>query len=484
MPASASFSIWNVPYRRNPFFTGHEDILQSLYTALTVDKTAALVDAQALTGLAGIGKTQAAVEYAYRYASDYPEAILWARADSREVLTADFASIAELLDLPEKMEQDLTLVLAAVKRWMKDRTHWLLILDNVEKPALIDEFLPTAHRGHILLTTRAQSVRFLANNIRVEKWSPDVGALFLLRRTKMIALRDELDHAAPTDRDTAKEISQELDGLPLALEQAGAYIETSSCDLSTYLALYRRRRSILLKRGSSFGESHPQSVVTTFSLSFQNVQKVNRAAIELLRCCAFLYPEAIPEMIITDGSAYCGSTLRRTAVDPLKLNEALRELLRYSLVQRDADSHTLTIHHLVQAVLKDKMDSLKRLQWAERVVRAVSHVFPEVEVATWPFCQQCLPHALECAAHIKEWDMSFPEAAHLLNQAGYYLEDRAQYVEARPLYQSALEMRERILGPDHPDTALSTGYHKCAPSLCSSLSTVYVQLMGLAAWLE
>lgn len=455
MSSSARLTAWNIPYQRNQFFTGREDTLQLLRAALATGQAAALADAQALTGLGGIGKTQIAVEYAYRYASDYPEAILWARADSREVLISDFVGIAELLALPEKNEQDINLIVGAVKRWLKDHSHWLLTFDNVENPALVDEFLPAAYRGHILLTTRTQAVRAFAENILVEKWKPDVGALFLLRRTRMIALHDGLDAAMPEDRDKAQEISREMDGLPLALEQAGAYIEATSDDLSTYLALYRARRADLLKRGSSFEAGHPESVVTTFSLSFQKVQHANRSAIALLHCCAFLFPEAIPEEIITDRAFHLSPDLRRVVADPLKLNEAVRELLRYSLVKRHADSHTLTIHRLVQAVLKDKMSSQKRRRWAERAVQAVSHVFPLVEVSTWPSCQRYLPHALECAAHIEQWHVSFPEAAHLLNQAAYYLEDRAQYLEAEPLYQHALEIRERTLGLDHPDTAQS-----------------------------
>ena len=89
-------SIWNIPYQRNPFFTGREDILKYLHDTLTTDKTAALTQPQAITGLGGIGKTQTAVEYAYRYASEY-QAVLWARADSREELLLDFMSIANLL---------------------------------------------------------------------------------------------------------------------------------------------------------------------------------------------------------------------------------------------------------------------------------------------------------------------------------------------------------------------------------------------------
>lgn len=94
-------SIWNVPHRRNPFFTGREDILKNLHTTLTEGKTATLTQPQAISGLGGIGKTQIAIEYAYRYGYEY-RAVLWVKADSREVLISDLVSIADPLDLPEK----------------------------------------------------------------------------------------------------------------------------------------------------------------------------------------------------------------------------------------------------------------------------------------------------------------------------------------------------------------------------------------------
>ena len=181
------------------------------------------------------------------------------------------------------------------------------------------------------------------------------------------------------------------------------------------------------------------------------------AAVELLRLCAFLHPDAIPEEIITEGAPDLGPVLQSIASDPFNLNEAIGALLSFSFVHRDPAAKTLSIHRLVQAVLKDGdgMDESTQRMWAERTVRAVNRTFPNVEFTTWPCCQRYLPHAQVCAAYIEQWNMAFPEAARLLNQAGTYLRERAQYKQAEPLLTQALTIQENIVGPKHPDVAIT-----------------------------
>ena len=152
---------------------------------------------------------------------------------------------------------------------------------------------------------------------------PDEGALFLLRRAHIIAQDASLDYASPDDRTNAHEIVQVLDGLPLAIDQAAAYIEESKCSPADYLDLYQKRRLELLNRRGKFVSDHPQPVATTWSLSFKMVQQANPAAAELLRLCAFLHPDAIPEEIITEGAPDLGPVLQSMASDPFNLNEAI-----------------------------------------------------------------------------------------------------------------------------------------------------------------
>ena len=255
------------------------------------------------------------------------------------------------------------------------------------------------------------------------------------------------------ERTQAQAIVALMDGLPLALDQAGAYIEETGCSLSEYLDLYRSHRQDLLQRRGALPSDHPQPVAATWALSFLKVEQVNSAAADLLRLCAFLDPDAIPEAIVTEGAADLGPVLAPVAADPFQFNEAIQLLRHYSLVKRDPDAKLLNVHRLVQVVLKESMDQEIQRQWAERTVRAVSRAFPEGEINIWDLCELCLPHALLSAQSIEQYGFSFPEAARLLYAAGVYLRDRGQYTQAESLLKPALSLREQVLGQEHPDTA-------------------------------
>ncbi len=450
--SSSSPPIWNVPYRRNPFFTGRENILSHLYTELQKSKTAALTRAQAISGLGGIGKTQIALEYAYRYRYQY-QAILWVNASSREAFSSDFVKLAVFLDLPEQFEQDQELVVRAVKRWLSTHLSWLLILDNIDNLEMLADFLPLFSSGDVLLTTRLQALGTLAQNIEVEMMELDEGVIFLLRRTKLLATDAELNQSTQENREQAVEIVTTLDGLPLALDQAGAYIEETHCSLSHYLDLYGTSRKELLSRRGRFPVDHPDSVAVTWSISFQKVEHESVAAADLLYLLAFLDPEAIPEEIIINGAAELGPALEPLENDQLQVDTIIELLLRYSLIRRNSLSRSLSIHRLVQAVLKDDMDKATQCLWAERAIRAVNRIFPDVELNTWEECQRCLPHVLIFANYIEEYELAFHEAARLFNEAAAYLAIHAQYELAELLLKRALSICIHIFEPDHLDTA-------------------------------
>ena len=141
--------------------------------------------------------------------------MFWSGADSRDALVSDFTAIASLLDLPEKDERDANVAAEAVRRWLEQQTGWLLILDNVEDlVGVVKPFLPASGTGHVLITTRLQATGAIAQSVELEKM--ELGALFPLRRAKLIAADAPLDAASEADRKPAREITEEVAGLPLA----------------------------------------------------------------------------------------------------------------------------------------------------------------------------------------------------------------------------------------------------------------------------
>src|SRR5947209_6660748 len=292
----------------------------------------------------------------------------------------------------------------------------------------------------------------LTRKIELDTMKPEEGAEFLLRRAGIITEDATLDRASTTDRAAAVDILRAMGGLPLALDQAGAYIEETNESVSNYLPIYQRQRAELLNRRGGLVSDHPESVATTWSLAFERVERANPAATELMRFCAFLAPDTIPEELIIEGASHLGLVLQPVAANRNRLNAALVELLKYSLIRRDSGSQTLTIHRLVQAVIKDEMDKKTQRRWAQRAVRATRQVFPFGEPAPWLRSQRYLPHVLICEEHIKQWNLTLVEAANLLNNAGTYLKNRGQYREAEPLQQYALSIGETLYGRDHPNT--------------------------------
>jgi len=274
---------------------------------------------------------------------------------------------------------------------------------------------------------------------------------------------------------------QTLGGLPLALNQAGAYIEQTRCSLRGYIQRFEQHAMKLLAKP---GDAH-DPVATTFDLSLKQVEKRKPAAVELLRICAFLDSDQIAEEIFQAWTwnnlirQYISSArlwkrlqnaftlliaairgkplatndrlLSELASDPLKFDEAIEALLRYSLIKRDETG--LSMHRLLQRVVRHQLPQPK--EYAERAVNAVNAVFPYPEFENWATCERLLPSALVCCQNIKTYAIQTGTAGRLLNETAYYLYQKANYEEALPLYQEVLKIDEQVLGKQHPYYAQS-----------------------------
>lgn len=370
--------IWSIPHLRNPNFTEPGQRLTEIRDALLSGKPAALT--QALAGLGGVGKTQLAIEYAYRHASDYA-LVWWVRSEQAATLAADYAALATALDLPEKDSSKQPVIIGAVREALQHRRDWLLVFDNANAPEEIRNYLP-ASGGHVLITSRHAAWGGVAQAVPIKKWTPAVAAEFLLKRT------------GQADAHAARELGRELDYLPLALEQAAAYIDSAQKMLTGYLTLFREHQLALLKRGIP-GTDYPATVGTTWELSFQRLETESPGGVALLQLCAFLAPDDIPRDVIVSGAAHLPKLLRETVSDALAFDETVSAIRRYSLIDATGDS-TFSMHRLVQAVIRDRLDPPARQSWAEMAAKVINQAFPDAshEVRTWKECERILPHAI------------------------------------------------------------------------------------------
>jgi transcriptional regulator with XRE-family HTH domain len=306
-------------------------------------------------GLGGIGKTQLAVRYLHQGRAAYPDGRFWLRADREASLIGDLASLAWHLELPQREAPEPERQIEAVLRWLRERAQWLIVVDDLE-PSLagaLQHWLPPGLPGHVLLTSRTP---MWSSRIGLGPLPPAVASGFLLERT------------GQHDPESAGAVADTLGRLPLALEQAAAYLEVSGRDLAGYARLLRTRLVELMAEGKP--EGYPRPVATTWLLSFERLERERPAATALLRLCAFLAPDEIPVALLQAGAPDLPHELRRALADDVELDRSIAALRRYSLLERQGE--VLRVHRLVQAVVRESMTPPQRRTWrgaAGRVLR-------------------------------------------------------------------------------------------------------------------
>ncbi len=446
--------ICNVPYSTNELFTNRTEILNTITSSFTTFGTQH-TPIVALSGLSGIGKTQIALAYSHREAQQYSNTI-WLNASSQNVLYAQVKAIADKFPLPiEEREQEQKLF-AAFQRWLRDQSNWLLVLDQIEDVTLIDLIVPPHSSGHVLLTTRNQAIGKRGTAVFVKSMHSDASVQFLLRRAKK--LTPDVNFADPTTqvvRDAAV-IAQELDNFPLALDQAGAYLEEKGCSLTTYLSLYRRQRARLLKERGRLADAYRESTASTLELAFKQATQNQPQNLELLHLLAFLQPDIIPEGLLLLDSDEARALLPSFADDPFALQQAIDDLRRFSLVHYNANGSILNIQRIVQHVLIDRLSVEQQRHQAQLVVHLITSVFPEgrfESLETWSESELYLPQAEQAATLIQQYELSSHESALLLERLGRYCLERAAYAAAETYLTHARALYEHSLGTYPLDTA-------------------------------
>ena len=321
--------------------------------------------------------------------------------------------------------------MATLRRLAEQQEIWLLVYDNVTAPDEIADLLP-AGGARTLITSRFADWSGWADEVSLDVLPIEEAIAFLQ------------DRAGRRDEAGARTLAEALGRLPLALDHAAATCKRTQMSFAAYAT-----KASSLIAAAPRGAGYPRSVAATFDLAIDDAVRQCPAALALMAFFAQCAPERIP-MTLVEGAID----------DETERMEALAALAEVSLVKHDPFEDGLpavTVHRLVQAVARANANATAQ-RAVECLIARLATTYPNDgynDPASWPRCATLTPHLLAgCETETADAATS-AKCADLLDSAGLYFHGRAAYSVARPLYERALARREKVLGPEHPDTAMS-----------------------------
>ena len=437
-------AIWgNVPMR-NVNFVGRENLLAELPAPGSADGLVAL------TGIAGVGKTQLAIEYAHRHASEF-DVVWWIPADQILLVPSSLAALASQLGLRTSygIEEGARASLDVLRRG-DPYGRWLVIFDNADRPEDLRKYLLPGP-GTILITSRNPAWEGLARTIAVDVFGRRDSATFLEHRL--------LRGIDPADTES---LATELGDLPLALEQAAAVIAETGMPVAEYLRLLTSAPSLLLAEGGA--PDYPVPATATLRLSVATVQQTLPEAVELLRCCAFLAPRPIERETLSRGAEGAMPPLADLLNSPITFSRAIRELTRFGLVRLGgATRSALSVHRLVQVLVRDALDPAEQERYrhqAQRLLAAATPASPE-DVDQWDHFRALVPHLLASGVGHSHDDELVRDAA---QRTVRYLIAAGQPRPALDLARDLEHTWRAVLEPTSPDGQILQAHRALAAS--------------------
>ncbi|HYQ62888.1 FxSxx-COOH system tetratricopeptide repeat protein [Actinophytocola sp.] len=436
--------IWGEVPLRNPDFVGRETLLSQLRARLLEpSERATAVLPEALHGMGGVGKSQTVVEYIYQHASEY-DLVWWIPSEHPSNIRKSFVDLAKRLGVNvSSAETAAPAVLESLRSGEKGR-RWILVFDNAEDPDAVRGFLPTG-LGHVVVTSRNADWAGVARTVEVD--------LFTREESKELLRRRGGGNITDFDANT---LAEALGDLPLAVEQAASWRAQTGMPVAEYVELLEKNSAELLKAGTPRKYEIP--VAAAWNVPLERLKVDQRGALELLQVCAFFSPEPISRRLFAGvrGADKVPEALAKAFSDPIRLNQAIRDINRYSLAKIDHSRNTIQLHRLVQAVLRDKLDPS---QWDN--MRHTVHLMlvngdpgdPE-NSANWPVYADLLPHAINSRAVESEDNWVRTLVTNLVR----YLIAAGDYKGALSLAESAWEEWKKTLGETDVNT-LVMGRH-------------------------
>ena len=420
----------NLPRPPTPVFVGRASALDWLARAMVED--ASVVVRQAVYGLGGVGKSELALQYAQARRDDY-QLMWWITAASLDQLEAGLAALAGRLCPPLGLVGNTQDAAAWAMGWLQGHDRWLLILDNVDDPADVAGLLGQLRGGHILLTSRRDvDWRRIATPMRLD-------ILGLVPAAEIVTART--GYTRDQDRDDAALIAAELGFLPLALDQAAAYMIQTRIHPGQYLSRLRRYPTTMFVRTAGQAQ---ETIARLWDMTIDAIRDIDAGAVRLLQILACYAPDNIPRAILGGPD------------DDGQIDEQLGLLASYSMITLSEDM--VSLHRLVQAVIlaMPKASSLGladvALQWLDNSIPAD----PDRNMSSWSLLRGLMPH-FDAITSRYPADQQPRRLGQVDNVFALFYEAQGEHQRALDLCISALRIFNKYGEPDHPHVAAALG---------------------------
>jgi tetratricopeptide (TPR) repeat protein len=434
IPAPAQVTIVsqvdNLPRPPAPVFTGRDTALGVLGRTLAAD--ASVVITQAVYGLGGVGKSELALQHAHAHRGNY-QLVWWITATDTEEVEAGLAALAGRLCPPVALVGSTQDAAAWALGWLQGHNRWLLILDNVDDPADVAGLLGQLRGGHIVVTTRRDvDWQRIATPVRLDILDPEPAAQIITART---------GHTSDQDHADATACAAELGFLPLALDQAAAYMIQSHIRPGQYLDKLHRHPARMY--AATAGQAQ-QTITRLWDITIDAIRGRDPDAIRLLQILACYAPDNIPRAIL-GGQDDTGQT-----------DDQLALLASYSMITLTGD--TASIHRLVWAVTR-AMPPAPRPDTADTALEWLDAAIPPDpghNVTGWPLLRALIPHADAITGRYPDGQQPL-QLGRVHNEFALFYQSQGDYRRALVLRESALRIYQAHLEPDHPDVATALG---------------------------
>lgn len=431
--------LWNIPYQKHPNFVGRDELL------LTIEKNLIEYPEQILTGLGGVGKTQLAVEYSFKNKEKY-NIIWWIRAKNETTILSDFKELCKELGLPVKNQKGEHILTSVLKKWMQTNDKWLLIFDNIEDLDLYKKYISTNPKGHIIVTTRRQDS---VNSLLIDILKPEDSSLFLLRSTSQ------------NDKNKAELLADELGYLPLALEQASAYIRQTGLTIDEYYNRFLSHKAEIIGRGKAL--NNEDTILTIWDLSLSEVSKKLDLCREFMNFCSFLSPFNITQEIFVDeNERFYPRFLSDKIQSILDMDDILSLLMNYSLIQ--SRNGIFSIHPLLQTVIISRLSHDDKINYIVCVLDVLNKC--STQVAKRRGLNVIISHLFNIIEHTENENIINENVISILNKLSKILFEFGHYKLTLQLGEKKINYCKSLYGENDEKTAKS--YHDFAVSLTST----------------